>query len=391
MGILQAFRLALKSIVANKMRSLLTMLGMIIGVGAVIIIVGLMNGVTDYIVSSFADMGTNMLTVSVTSTDTRKVHPEDMFEFAEENADLIEGVSPVVTSRYTVKRKSNSITGETVTGVSEEYDEIQHITLSEGRFINYADILTRQANCVVGTYIVKELFDTNDVIGESIKIDGEKFKIVGIVEESENGEENSADDCIYIPYTKAARKAKSADISSYSVAAQTTDDVEIVENLLDSFLYEHLKSEDLYSIVTMTALLDQINEITSMLGSVLSGIAAISLVVAGIGIMNIMLVSVTERTREIGIRKSLGAKQRTILTQFIIEAGTISALGGLIGILLGSGLIIYLGSALGVNASPGIQSISVSFGISVAIGVLFGYMPAKKAARLNPIDALRAD
>lgn len=390
MNLWQSFRLAAKSIVSNKMRSVLTMLGMIIGVGSVIMIMGLMSGVTDYVISSFADLGTNMITVSVTNTGTRMVSVDDMYAFAKENSTVFEGVSPNVTGSFTIKKGENSLTS-TVSGVGEDYMDINHITLSQGRFISYADIMNRQAVCVVGTYILGELFENNNVLGESIKINGENFTIVGIVEETADAEEGSADDCIYIGYSKAARMTFTGKIASFTFAAYDTERVEAGEDLLEDYLYGVFADDDLYHITSMTMLLDAINSMTSMLGTVLSGIAGISLLVAGIGIMNIMLVSVTERTKEIGIRKSLGARKKDIMQQFIIEAGSISALGGLIGIILGSTLVIYMGNAFGVNAAPSLNSIMISFSISAGVGILFGYMPAKKAAGLNPIDALRSE
>lgn len=390
MNIWQSFRLAAKSIISNKMRSLLTMLGMIIGVGSVIIIMGLMSGVTDYVVSSFADMGTNMITVSITNTGTRTVTVDDMYDFAAENNEVFEGVTPSVSGSFTLKNGTNSLS-TSVSGVGEDYMDINHITLSQGRFISYADILKRQPVCVIGTYIIDELFENDNVLGETIKINGETFKIIGIVEETEDREEGSADECVYVAYSKAARMTNTGKISNFTFAALDTDHVEVGEELLDDYLYEVFADEDLYRITSMTALLDTINSMTNMLGMVLSGIAGISLLVAGIGIMNIMLVSVTERTKEIGIRKSLGARKKDIMQQFIIEAGTISALGGIIGIVGGSSLTIYMGNLMGVNAAPSFASILLSFSISAGIGVLFGYIPAKKAANLNPIDALRSE
>jgi len=393
MNIFQAFKLAIKSIVANKMRSLLTMLGMIIGVGSVIIIMGLMNGVTNYIVESFADMGTNVLTVTVTNTGTRSVSVDDMYEFAAANTDIFEGVSPKVSGRFKIKNGSTSMT-KSVTGVGEDYLDINHLELEYGRFINYADILNRKATCVVGTYIVKELFDTNDVssaVGQYIKINGEKFKIVGVLTEAEEGEANSADDCVYVGYSKVARMTWMGQLNSFSFTAYDADYVDEAEERLDAYLYDKLLNENLYSITNITFLLDAISSVTGMLGTVLGGIAGISLVVAGIGIMNIMLVSVTERTKEIGIRKSLGARKRDIMQQFVIEAACISALGGLLGIILGAALVIYLGGAFGLNASPSTESILLSFSISAGVGLLFGWMPARKAAGLNPIDALRSE
>lgn len=391
MGIFQGFRLAFKSIISNKMRSILTMLGMIIGVGSVIIIVGLMQGVTNYIMSMFSDMGINMITVNATSTGTRHVSEADMFEFADANGDIFTAVSPLVSSSFTIKNGTESIENEAITGTAETYPDIDDLELSNGRYISYADVLNRKPVCVIGTYVVSELFETNNVLGEEIKINGESFTIIGIVDETADGEEGTADDCVYIPYTKLARMAYTGTITNYSFATYGREYVEAGETLLDDFLYEKLLDEDLYNISSMTALLDEVDSMMGIMSAVLGGIAGISLLVAGIGIMNIMLVSVTERTQEIGIRKSLGARKKDILTQFIIEAGSISALGGTIGILFGASLVIFIGNIVGVDAAPTAGSIILSFSISVAIGLLFGYAPARKAAGLNPIDALRSD
>lgn len=390
MNITQAFKLAIKSIIGSKMRSFLTMLGMIIGVTSVITLVGLMNGVTNYIVSTFSDMGTNTLTVSVTNTDTRNVDVDEMYEFVDEYSSIFEAVTPKVSSRYTVKNGTNSV-NTTVTGVGEDYLSINKLDLSRGRFIQYADIKNRYKACVIGTYIVDELFDGNVNLGDTIKINGQVYEIVGIQEEQAESEANSSDDCIYIPYSLATRLAGSSDISNYTVATVSDDLVDEGKDILDDYLYSIMKNEELYTISSMTELLETVNSITGLLSSILGGIAGISLLVAGIGIMNIMLVSVVERTKEIGIRKSLGAKKRDIMWQFVIEAATISTIGGIIGIVLGYVATTTLGNAFGVEASPSLNSILLAFGVSAGIGIGFGYMPANKAAKLNPIDALRSE
>lgn len=390
MRIGQIVKLSLKSILSSKMRSFLTMLGMIIGVGAVITLLGLMNGVTNYIVDQFSDMGTNLVTVTVNNTDTRVVSVDEMYEFAEENHDLFTGVTPKVSANYTVKNGNDSIT-TSVVGIGEDYLELNSLSLSRGRFINYADIKNRYSACVIGTYIVDELFGGTVSLGDTIRINGQIYTIVGIQEEEADSEEGSTDDIIYIPYSNAARLAGSSDISSYSFSTIDSDTVSAAETALDNFLYMKMKDEDLYSIMSMTQLLDVITSMTSMLSSVLAGIAGISLVVAGIGIMNIMLVSVVERTKEIGIRKSLGAKKSDIMGQFVSEAVMISCFGGILGIALGIAACRVVGNLFDLSASPTVGTVMLAFGVSAGIGIAFGYMPAKRAAGLNPIDALRSE
>jgi len=391
MKISQAFRLAWQCILGSKMRSFLTMLGMIIGVGSVITLLGLMQGVTNYLIDTFSEMGTNVISVSVKNTDTRVVEVDEVYEFTEENNEIFSGVTPTVSGSYTVKNGSTSLDSVTVTGVGEDYLDLNSLTLAWGRFISYADIKNRYNACVIGTYIVEELFDGKVNTGDTIKIDGQVYTIVGIQEEQADSEEGSTDDCIYIPYSNACRLASSTNISSYTFVTKDADYVTAGETLLDNFLYNIMKSEDLYTVSSMTELLDTINSMTTLLSAVLGGIAGISLLVAGIGIMNIMLVSVVERTKEIGIRKSLGAKRRDIMWQFVIEATSISMLGGLIGVLIGCFATSTLGNMFGVDAAPTTNSIILAFGVSAAIGIGFGYMPANKAAKLNPIDALRSE
>lgn len=386
----QACKLALQSILGSKMRSFLTMLGMIIGVASVITLLGLVTGVTNYMLSTFSDMGTNMISVNVNNTDTRKVNVDDMYAFAKEHNDIFIGVTPTVNSNYTVKNGNESLS-TTVMGVGEDYLDINSLELSSGRFIHYADIANRYEACVIGTYVAEELFGGNVKVGDTIKISGQVYTIVGVQKEKADSEANSTDDRIYIPYSTATRLAKSTNISSYSFATSDTDKMVVAEDLLDNYLYGIMKNEELYTVSSMTELLDIINSMKNMLSALFGGIAGISLLVAGIGIMNIMLVSVVERTKEIGIRKSLGAKKRDIMSQFVVEAFAISSLGGIIGIIIGSVATSILGSAFGIEAETTTGAILLAFGVSAGIGIGFGYMPANKAAKLNPIDALRSE
>ncbi|WMJ90794.1 ABC transporter permease [Anaerocolumna sp. MB42-C2] len=387
---IQSFKLAGRSIISSKMRSFLTMLGMIIGVTSVITLVGLMNGVTNYMLSMFADLGTNSITVQLNNTDTRHVDAEDIYKFVKENSDIFQYVTPQVSGQYTIKNGTESTT-TSVSGVSEDFADMNNLDISDGRFIQYSDIKNRYKGCVIGTYIAKELFDSNVKVGDTIKVNGQVYNIIGILKEKADSTQGSSDDCLYIPYTNAVRMSGSANISAYTLSTFNTDLVNNGKYLLDNFTYSIMKNEDLYNISTMAELLDQVNEMTGMLSSILGGIAGISLLVAGIGIMNIMLVSVVERTKEIGIRKSLGAKKKDIMSQFVIEAATISTIGGIIGIIFGWIGTVTLGKAFGLEAVPTIGSIILAFSVSAGIGIGFGYMPANKAAKLNPIDALRSE
>ena len=387
----QSFRLALKSIASSKMRSFLTMLGIIIGVASVILLVSLMQGMTNYISDSYSDLGTDQVSVSVTNTDTRNVDVDTMYEFLEEQQALFAAMSPTVSVGGTLKNGTESSTTASISGVGEDYLNIQALELSMGRFIQYSDILSRQKVCVIGSYVAQELFAGESALNQTLKINGEAYTVVGVLQEKADSEEGSSDDCVYLPYSVATKLSFSADISSYVFTVKNTDYMEQAKSVLEDYLYGIFMNEDLYNVTSLSEMLEMVTSMTDMMTMLLVGIAAISLLVAGIGIMNIMLVSVTERTREIGIRKSLGAKRRTILQQFVIEAGVTSSLGGIAGIVIGCILTPLTGNLIGFESTPSISAILVSFGVSAGIGIIFGYMPARRAANLNPIDALRSE
>ena len=391
---LQSFKLAIKSIWGNKMRSFLTMLGIIIGVAAVIILVSLVNGYMGSIVESFASMGVNQINVNVTNLTSRTVSVDEMYQFYDEHTDLFDGISPNVTISTTIKKGNDSMTSTSVAGRSEQYLDIKDYDLQLGRNITYSDIVSRQKVCVIGAYVAQELFGSADkAIDETLKIGGYAYKVVGVVEvqDEDDMEDGGTDDFVWLPYTTATSLAKSANINSYTFTVSDTDNAEEAKTLLESFLYDIFKYDDLYRVTAMSEMLDSLNEQIAMMSGMLGGIAGISLLVAGVGVMNIMLVSVTERTREIGIRKSLGADKGTIMQQFVIEAAVTSSLGGVIGILIGCIATTVVGAAIGISATPTLSAIVISFSVSVGIGLLFGYMPASRAANLNPIDALRSE
>ncbi len=397
MNVFQCFIMAFKSLSTSKMRSFLTMLGIIIGVAAVIIIMALGNGMTVFMNDSFASMGTTNISVNIVGRgSSRTVSVEDMYELYDENKDVFNYMSPTVTTRAQVRGADNELYTPAITGISEEYLGIKDYTLENGSNICYVDILQNKKVCIVGAFYNHTVYGGN-AVGKYLKINGDRYLIIGAVEEqNDKTSETGIDNFVYVPYSTAARYlSRSSTIGTFTFVAKSEDDVEGCIDLIDARLYETFRSDDYYSVTSLTEVLDIMNEMMDTMVLVLAAIAGISLVVGGIGIMNIMLVSVTERTREIGIRKALGAKGRHIRMQFVIEAATTSALGGLLGIGLGiavSSLVTKtLLASLEMVAIPTLTSIGVSFGISVAIGVLFGYLPANKAAKLNPIEALRHD
>ena len=391
---LQSFKLAIKSIWSNKMRSFLTMLGIIIGVASVIILVSLVNGYMSTVVENFASMGVNQMTVRLTNLTSRSVGVDDMYQFYEEHDDLFAQMTPQVSLNATIKKGNETLTSTSVGGYSEAYLAIKGYELEAGRNLQYGDITSRNKVCVLGSYGAQELFGSAEkALGEAVKLNGYAFTVVGVVEQQEEDgpEEGGTDDLLWIPYSVAVKIAGSADISSYVFATADVEDTDTCKTLLEEYLYTFYKDDDLYRVMANSEMLDSLNEQIAMMSAMLGGIAGISLLVAGVGVMNIMLVSVTERVREIGIRKALGARRRTIMEQFVIEAAVTSSIGGVIGVLLGAAVTSLAGGLIGIKATPTPAAVLISFSVSVGIGLIFGYMPADRAAKLNPIDALRSD
>ena len=411
MNVTQSFKLALKSLRTSKMRAFLTMLGIVIGVGAVIIIISLGNGLTGMVEQQVDKVGINQIYAynwGRGDGTTMNLDAQQMYDLIDSHPDVFSGVTPWVSGGTGVRQGSLEFEKTKIYGVSEAMyradtgTTLDGDTLARGRYLQYVDVSRRQNVCVIGAYLEQEAF-RGDALGKTLTIGGVPYTVVGVMaQELEELREGGSDDVVYIPYENAMEMSGSRTVTLYQVMAVSRDTVAEGKALLQNMLWTFYQDEDAYYIETM---LDQVNMINAMMGVamlVLVAIAAISLLVGGIGIMNIMLVSVTERTREIGIRKSLGAKRRDIRWQFIIEAGTTSAMGGIIGILFGCLVATGIGSVLGgmlvaqlgtsgitFNATPSLGAILISFGVSVGIGVLFGYLPANKAAKLNPVDALR--
>jgi len=392
MNFMQAFKMALKSILGSKKRSFLTMLGIIIGVASVIALIGLVSSATGSITSQFEGMGTNLLNVSLKGRDgsNRTVSFAEIKEFATQNSDVIAAVIPSVSGSITVKYENENLTSS-LEGTSEQYETARSTKPSKGRFLSALDVEQKQNVALIGTYVEKQLFPNGDALNKEIKLNGQVYYVIGVIEEKSSSTARSTDDKVYIPYTSAVRLMEDATVHSFAIQAATPESTDMAMKKTESFLLEKFGSTDAYSIFNQKDMLKTLDTMTGMLEALLGGIAGISLVVGGIGIMNIMLVSVTERTREIGIRKAIGASRGSIMTQFLIEAILLSGLGGIIGIIIGIILVSVVGKLLGLEGSASLSTIMLSFGFSVGVGVFFGWSPANKASKLRPIDALRSE
>ena len=399
MSLAETFQLAVQNILSSKMRTFLTMLGIIIGVCAVIVIVGLGNGMQGYIEDSFADMGTDSLTVSIMGRgSSRSVSEEEMYQLVADNSDTFSRISPTVAMTGSVKIGSSTLSATAVTGVSEDYFSMKGYEITQGRGLQYTDMTGRKKVCVVGQYL-NQYYYGGAAVGQTLKVGGTTFTIVGVMAMKGTGlEEGGTDDCVFVPYSTAARLSFTGTVNSYTLTVLDTDRIDEAKTTLENALYAIFEDDDAYTVGSMSEMVDEMNSMVNMIICILAGIAAISLVVGGIGIMNIMLVSVTERTREIGIRKALGARESAIMRQFVIEAAPTSALGGVLGIILGFGLSAVATTVIAsvmpdtpITVSPSVAAVLIAFGVSAGIGIAFGYLPAKKAAGLNPIDALRYD
>ncbi|EED2630685.1 FtsX-like permease family protein [Listeria monocytogenes] len=402
MNVLQSMKMAWKQLKASKLRSFLTMLGIIIGVASVILLVSLGNGVTQEVDDQMGDLGSNLITVVNSS-----FNPNDKYTYDEvmkyQNIDGVKSVSPElsgqVNATFDYKSSSNK-----VIGTNDQYKAARSLEMKEGRFLLPIDTEYGQKVAVIGSTVASDLFGFGDPIGETIRLNGMPYKVVGVLKEKGASMMGSSDDQIFIPISSAQRLLKDTNVRTIYVETKSAEDVDFVVNTLESRLAIKFGDEKeqeknassaqmgpSYQVINQQEILNAFNTISTTLTTALGAIAAISLVVGGIGIMNIMLVSVSERTREIGIRKALGAKKRAILLQFLIESIVISVCGGVIGIIIGvSGALIF-GSVAGISSGITAGTIIFSFVFSLCIGVIFGIAPANKASKLRPIDALRSE
>jgi putative ABC transport system permease protein len=394
MKIYQLFKMSIKSIIGNKIRSLLTMLGIIIGIASVIILVAMGQGTTKQVQDSIQSMGTNLITVNIVGNRNENITTKELEQLKTKPG--ITDISPTLTQNVNIE--GNGKTASTsAQSVESNFEKIRNMSIQDGRFINQSDLDNRYYSVVVGTDVATELFNSTNVVGESLSINGVNFTIVGVLASMGTTSMGSSDDTVLIPLTTAQRLLKTTQVKTFYVQASNSSTVDTAMSYLQIFLDKKYNlpissttsdTNKYFRVMNETSLLQTATSTQQSMTNMLSGIAAISLVVGGIGIMNIMLVSVMERTREIGIRKALGAKRKAILLQFLIEAVFVSGIGGIIGVLIGIGgselLQTYNHTAIQLSASV----ILAAFAFSVTVGVVFGLYPANKASKLNPIDAL---
>ncbi len=391
------FKVSLDAVRANKTRSLLTSLGIIIGVASVILLVSIGSGIKEYVNRQFQDLGSDLLMVmpgkvnfrnhggppgSVTNKLTVKV-AEDLAR----QVNGIQGAVPLIANASTVKFQGNTLDTQLL-GSSESLPDALNLPATSGRFFLDSEVRRNAKVAVIGTTVVKNLFGTDDPLGQEITVIDKRYTVIGVLKSKGSGFGNDEDNRVIVPVTSLQQQMGSDKVSFIYVKAQNINNVDYLKTQINNFLMDREKFKtDEFSIVSSDELLGTINSILSVLTLALSGIAAISLVVGGIGIMNIMLVSVTERTKEIGLRKAVGASPVDILIQFLIEAVFLSLLGGITGIILGAIGSWILGRV--IQTSVTWWSILMAFGFSSIVGIVFGVWPAWKASKLSPIEALR--
>ena len=387
---LESIRMSWENIIANKLRSFLTMLGIVIGVAAIIALITIVQGATSSITDQVTSLGANKVTINVSGTAVKQgLNDEDVRSI--ESLENISGVSPTIAKKMSVASGSLVVEDITVQGNNEVYFRNNEEVLSAGREISILDLENRSQVAVVGRDLVEELFYGEDPMGKEILLEGRSYTVIGILAPSSDFGSSSTNNTVIVPYTTAMRSMGISEIKSLDAFLMDTTladaTVMEIESVLDgAFNYK----ENAFVVFNMGDMISSFETITTMMTLLLAGIAAISLVVGGIGIMNMMLVSVTERKAEIGLRKALGATPGIIQAQFIIESIFLSLMGGAAGLITGVLIAYVTAGFIGTEFMIAPSTIYIAIGFSAAVGILFGFMPARKASRLHPIDALRS-
>jgi putative ABC transport system permease protein len=400
--VIESFKIALRSLRANKMRSALTMLGVIIGVGAVITMISIAQGAKEQAIENIRSLGTNILTIfpgqqrvgmvraGMGTSQTLKF--EDAQAIAKE-IPYVTRVAPEVTRMAQVKYQ-NQNTNTRIVGTSPDYPLVRNFRVEEGDFFTDRDVRAMRKVCVIGKTTASNLFGNSSPINKVIKINGINFRVIGLMASKGAAMFGDPDDQIFIPITTMMKKVYQIErVNMIGVEVADRKLMEVASAEIESLLRRRHKigqnSESDFVIRSQEEIIETAESVSKVFTMLLGGIASVSLIVGGIGIMNIMLVSVTERTREIGIRKAVGARRRDILVQFLIEALALSLIGGVIGILLGVIGSKVVGGIAGWRTAVSIQSIIIAFSFAAAVGIFFGIYPARKASSLDPAEALR--
>lgn len=377
--------MSLRALAANRMRTVLTMLGIIIGVAAVIALVSAGQGAQRMVSDQIDSMGTNLIIITPRGASRFEVEDAD---YLLGRVDELSAVMPVVQISAEISYKSNSATVQ-IQGVTEDFPQIRSFGPALGRFLIESDVNQRRKVCVVGQTVVEEIFDGVNPIGESLTVRGQVFTVVGVMEEKGETFGSDQDNVVLVPVTTLQRLVGTRYVSAFYAQVRDLDQTDAAVAAIRSVFDSRARRSDTVSVSSQVQLRDTVSTITQTFTILLAAIASISLLVGGIGIMNIMLVSVTERTREIGLRKAVGAKSRDVMFQFLVEASMLSGIGGVIGIVLGSYGSSVLARYGGWSSYTSPSAILMALGFSVAVGMFFGLYPAARASKMDPIYCLR--